>query len=66
MGELRDRLEINGSTLSNYLSNLMKVNLVIQVREGKAIRCFPNYEVFDEAINFVCENCGKHPAKDLE
>jgi len=34
VGELRARLDINGSTLSNYLSNLMKVDLVVQVREG--------------------------------
>lgn len=63
VGELRERLGINASTLSNYLSNLMRVDLVIQVREGKSIRCIPNYETFYKTIEFLCENCGKRPAK---
>ena len=64
VGELRERLAINASTLSNYLASLMKVKLVVQVREGKSIRCIPNYEVFDNTIDYICNNCGKRPAKD--
>ena len=62
VGELRDRLEIKSSTLSNYLSGLMAVNLVIQVREGKSIRCTANYSAFDQAIDSICKNCGMRPA----
>lgn len=62
VGELGERLEIKGSTLSNYLSNLAAVNLVIQTREGKSIRCTANYATFDDAIAVICKNCGKQPA----
>ncbi|MEZ9524599.1 ArsR/SmtB family transcription factor [Enterovibrio norvegicus] len=62
VGELRDRLKLNGSTLSNYLSNLVAVNLVVQVREGKSIRCTANYDTFDAAFDYIRRNCGKCPA----
>ncbi|QIZ77234.1 ArsR/SmtB family transcription factor [Ferrimonas lipolytica] len=62
VGELRDRLEIKGSTLSNYLSNLVAVDLVIQTREGKSIRCVANYDTFDAVFCYIRSNCGKMPA----
>ncbi|WP_067521572.1 ArsR/SmtB family transcription factor [Endozoicomonas ascidiicola] len=62
VGELRDRLGINGPTLSNYLSNLVAVDLVVQVREGKSIRCTANYDTFDAAFHYIRKNCGMCPA----
>ncbi len=57
VGELQQRLDIPGSTLSHHLHHLMQRELVSQRREGRVLRCLANYQVMNNLIGFLTEEC---------
>ena len=64
VGELQAHLEIPASTLSHHLSHLVNAGLVRQEREGRVLRCLPNYVLMDELLGFLkAECCTGVPAK---
>ncbi len=57
VGELQDHLNIPGSTLSHHIARLVNVGLVKQEREGRILRCRPNFALMNQVIGFLTEQC---------
>ena len=57
VGEIQEHLDIPGSTLSHHVSHLVNAGLVHQQREGRVLRCTPNFTLIDKVIRFLIEEC---------
>lgn len=57
VGGIQDELGIPNSTLSHHISRLVSVGLVIQQREGRVLKCFPQYELLNSLIFFLKDEC---------
>ena len=57
VGEIQEHLEIPGSTLSHHVSHLVNAGLVHQQRQGRVLRCTPNFPLIDEVIRFLTDEC---------
>ncbi|MEO6967050.1 MAG: metalloregulator ArsR/SmtB family transcription factor [Rhodanobacteraceae bacterium] len=57
VGELGERLNLPGATLTNHLHVLRRAGLVRDVREGRSIRCRANYAHMNALLAFLTENC---------
>jgi ArsR family transcriptional regulator, arsenate/arsenite/antimonite-responsive transcriptional repressor len=58
IGEIQARLRVPASTLAFHLRGLVVAGLVKQERNGRVVYCRPNFEVLNETLAFVKENCG--------
>ncbi|MCJ8300920.1 MAG: helix-turn-helix domain-containing protein [Pseudomonadales bacterium] len=54
---LQEQLQVPGSTLSHHINKLVQVGLVKQVREGRVLRCFAQFDKLDGLIDFLMEEC---------
>ncbi len=57
VGEIQEHLDVPASTLSHHLSHLVNAGLVAQDREGRVLRCRPNFPLMDELISFLTSEC---------
>ena len=57
VGELQAHLDIPASTLSHHVAQLVNVGLVTQEREGRVLRCQPNYGLMDSLVSYLTEEC---------
>ena len=57
VGEIQQHLRIPASTLSHHLAQLSRAGLLIQTREGRVLRCSPNWKLMDEVIGFLTAEC---------
>ena len=57
VGELRDELNIPGSTLSHHISKLVNAGLLRQERESRSLICTADYENMDTLMEFLVQNC---------
>ncbi|WP_290700855.1 metalloregulator ArsR/SmtB family transcription factor [Amphritea sp.] len=57
VGEVQEKLEIPGSTLSHHLKSLESAGLITQRREGRTLFCVAQYEQLDSVIGFLQEEC---------
>lgn len=57
VGEIQDYLGVPASTLSHHLSHLVNAGLVEQTREGRVLRCRPNYQQMERLLGFLSEEC---------
>jgi len=57
IGELQSRLGVPASTLAFHLRGLVSAGLVAQERQGRVVRCRPEYPVIDATLAFVKEHC---------
>ncbi|HEX9768498.1 MAG TPA: metalloregulator ArsR/SmtB family transcription factor [Kiloniellales bacterium] len=57
VGELQARLGIPASTLSHHVAQLVNVGLVSQEREGRVLRCLPNYALMSAVLGYLTEEC---------
>ncbi len=57
VGEIQEHLGIPASTLSHHLSHLINVGWVLQEREGRVLRCLPNFDLMDDLIGFLTSEC---------
>ncbi len=57
VGEIQEHLDIPGSTLSHHVSHLVNAGLVHQRREGRVLRCTPNFALIDQVIRFLTDEC---------
>jgi DNA-binding transcriptional ArsR family regulator len=57
VGEIQDNLGIPASTLSHHIAHLVNVGLVHQVREGRVLRCTPDFGLMDQVVDFLTEQC---------
>jgi DNA-binding transcriptional ArsR family regulator len=56
-GELMEKLEIPGATLSFHLKELQRAELVSSSREGRFLNYSANFETMNGVIGFLNENC---------
>lgn len=52
-----EKIEIPAATLSFHLSHLSRVGLIAGKRESRFIRYFAQYEIVDELLAFLMEDC---------
>ncbi len=57
VGEIQEHLDIPGSTLSHHVSHLVNAGLVHQQRQGRVLRCTPNFPLIDQVIRFLTDEC---------
>jgi ArsR family transcriptional regulator len=67
VGELQAHLGVPASTLSHHVAQLVNVGLVTQAREGRVLRCRPDFAVMDALMAYLTEECCRGvaaPARD--
>ena len=57
VADIQNMLQVPGSTLSHHITRMINVGLVKQVREGRVLRCFAQYEQLQGLISFLVEEC---------
>lgn len=57
VGEIQEKLNVPGSTLSHHISSLVSANLVVQRREGRTLFCIAQYEQLEYVISFLQDEC---------
>ena len=57
VGELQAHLNIPASTLSHHVAQLVNVGLVSQEREGRVLRCTPNFDLMSQVMDFLTAEC---------
>lgn len=57
VGDIQRRLEVPASTLSHHLAHLVQNDLVHQLREGRVLRCVPNFARMNELLIFLTDEC---------
>ncbi len=71
VGVVQERLGIPASTLSHHLAQLVNAGLVRQERQGRVLRCTPDYALMDALIAYLTEECCRGvsrpaPAREAE
>jgi len=57
VGKIQQALGIPGSTLSHHILSLVGAGLVTQQREGRSLRCRPNFERLRELTTLLFSEC---------
>ena len=57
VGELRQELNIPGSTLSHHIAKLVNAGLLRQERESRSLICTADFENMDALMEFLVQNC---------
>jgi DNA-binding transcriptional ArsR family regulator len=57
VGALQSHLDIPASTLSHHIGHLVRVGLADQTREGRVLRCTPNYMLMTELVGYLTAEC---------
>lgn len=57
VGRLQDEIGIPASTLSHHLAKLCACGLVGQTREGTVLRCRAHFDVMNELVGFLVNEC---------
>jgi DNA-binding transcriptional ArsR family regulator len=63
VGEIQEHMEIPASTLSHHVSHLVNAGLVRQEREGRVLRCTPDFALMDGVLGFLRDQCCAGVAK---
>ena len=57
VGDIQQKLDVPGSTLSHHLSHLKNVGLIQQDREATVLRCSVHFDKIQQIVNFLTEEC---------
>ncbi len=57
VADIKDALNTAPSTLSHHITRLVRVGLIKQVREGRVLRCFAQYEELGLLIDYLSSEC---------
>lgn len=57
VANVQQHLDVPSSTLSHHINRLVRVGLIKQVREGRVLRCFAQYEQLTQLIGFLSDEC---------
>lgn len=57
VGDIQEHLGVPASTLSHHLAHLVSAGLVQQEREGRVLRCRPDFRLMNAVIGFLTEEC---------
>ena len=60
VGEIQQKLNIPGSTLSHHIAKLVNVGLVKQKRESRTLYCLPQFDALSDVIGFLQKECCIH------
>ncbi len=56
-GQLSEKLDVPGPTLSFHLKELQRANLIEARREGRFLYYSPNFPRMNQLLGFLTENC---------
>ena len=59
VGEIQQVLRVPGSTLSHHIFSLASSALIIQAREGRTLRCRPNFPRMRAIVDALTAECCK-------
>ena len=57
VGEIQQHMEIPASTLSHHIAQLSRAGLLTQTRQGRVLRCRPNWGLMDELVAYLTAEC---------
>jgi len=57
VGDIKNKLDMPSSTLSHHIAKLVKQGLIRQERESRSLICCCNYELMDELMHYLSDNC---------
>jgi DNA-binding transcriptional ArsR family regulator len=57
VGEIQKHVGIPASTLSHHISHLVGAGLIWQEREGRVLRCQPNFGLLDALVSLLLAEC---------
>lgn len=57
VGQIQEKLNVPGSTLSHHINRLVSVGLIHQVRESRTLYCVPQFDALKELIQFLLSEC---------
>jgi ArsR family transcriptional regulator len=57
VGQLQEKLDIPGSTLSHHLKKLVDTGLVVQERQATTLICTTNYRDMDALVGYLVNEC---------
>jgi len=57
VGEIREEVGIPHSSMTHHIASLVRAGLIIQKREGRILRCIPQYQRLWDLIDFLQEEC---------
>ncbi|HEY1599347.1 MAG TPA: metalloregulator ArsR/SmtB family transcription factor [Pirellulales bacterium] len=63
-GQLSEKLDVPGPTLSFHLKELQRANLIEARREGRFLYYSPNFPRMNQLLAFLTENCCVLAGKD--
>ncbi|MEM7169621.1 MAG: metalloregulator ArsR/SmtB family transcription factor [Pseudomonadota bacterium] len=68
VGEIQEHLGVPASTLSHHVSQLLHAGLLRQDREGRVLRCSPNWDLMNRLIQYLTSECCilAEPDKELK
>lgn len=66
VGKIQRALGIPASTLSHHILSLVGAGLVTQQREGRSLRCRPNFERLRELTTLLFAECCSDVQADTE
>jgi DNA-binding transcriptional ArsR family regulator len=57
VGEIADKIDVNGATLSFHLKELANANLLTARQEGRFVFYTANYDTMNGLLGYLTENC---------
>lgn len=57
VGTLAKKLNVPNSTITHHISGLVQGGLVEQQRDGRILYCVPQYDMLEEVILFLNDEC---------
>lgn len=57
VGDIREELDIPGSTLSHHIAKLVNAGLLNQERDSRSLICRVDYENMDSLMAYLVQNC---------
>ena len=57
VGTIKAKLDLPSSTLSHHIAKLVNNGLIKQTRESRNLICCCNYEVMNDLLNYLTQNC---------
>lgn len=57
VGDIQQRLDMSGSTLSHHLHRLIAAGLMRQERDGRTLFCIAELDALNEVVSFLNAEC---------
>lgn len=57
VGKIQEALGVPASTLSHHIFHLVSAGLITQTRQGRVLRCQPNFELMNAIVKMLTEEC---------